>query len=188
VEYLDDTPLRGEPDNWSDYLWNDVFDETRGWCIDKKRYLGMCSVRTHVNADRPQLIIIQSRPASQKAPCPPAAPVQFTSLPSNATDASIQCLPPYPLLTSRTWSCPCSSPLKICVKPLASENIMRIQWRDARAGVGGLMTKEEEVESIVVLWSGDKREVWDSVKVSRWAGRGGLIGRWVFGWIELVFG
>ena len=49
------------------------------------------------------------------------------------------------------------------------------------------MSKSEEVESIVVLWSGHKREVWDSVKVSRWAGRGGLVGRWVIGWIELVF-
>ena len=144
-------------------------------------------LRERVSIDRPQLTVDYSRPASQKAPCPPKSPVQFTSLPSNATDASIQCLPPYPLLTSLTWSCPCSSPLKICVKPLASENILRIQWKDARAGVGGLMSKEEEVESIVVLWSGNKREVWNSVRVSRWAGRGGLIGRWVIGWIELVF-
>ena len=47
--------------------------------------------------------------------------------------------------------------------------------------------RREEDGPVVVLWSGEKREVWEVVRVSRWVGRAGTIGRWVVGWFELVF-
>jgi hypothetical protein len=150
--------------------------------------------------------------------------VEFTSLPSNipVVPAAGQvgkskergmgtkrCLPAYPLLTSRTWACPCSSASQVCVRPVPEERIMRIQWRlprastnlaigfgsnsdrnpgagsGARTGTGG--KRKDEQGPVVVLWSGEKREIWETVRVSRWVGRFGTVGRWVVGWFELVF-
>lgn len=197
VEFLDDTPLSGAEDVWGPFLLTPPerteLDETRGWCIDRKRYL-----------------------ASTASPCPEGVNmVEFTSLPLNSSvigataadkersrsrgngkgksqgkeDKSIKrCLPAYPLLTSRTWSCPCSSASQVCVRPILEEKILRIQWRDPDgSGVGGGTEGKEEEGPVVVLWSGERREVWDVVRVSRWAGRGGTGGRWVVGWLELVY-
>lgn len=40
IEYLDDTKLAGKEDIWTQFLGGEDNDETRGWCVDKKRYLG----------------------------------------------------------------------------------------------------------------------------------------------------
>ncbi|KAH8089024.1 hypothetical protein HD553DRAFT_304974 [Filobasidium floriforme] len=226
IEFLDDTRLSGERDTWSDYLLGNQYignlhsnkggirggpglDESRGWCIDKKRYLASLTPTTS---------------ASEGAVGCPGGLVEFTSLPSNVPVVPTagqggkdkgkgmgtkRCLPAYPLLTSRTWACPCSSASQVCVRPVPEERIMRIQWRLPRAttnlaigfgahadrhpgagvgagsGTGG--KKHDEQGPVVVLWSGEKREIWETVRVSRWVGRFGTIGRWVVGWFELVF-
>lgn len=85
---------------------------------------------------------------------------------------------------------------------------MRIQWRSPRAiireiglgsnadrhlgagvgtGSGTGAKRHDEQGPVVVLWSGEKREIWETVRVSRWVGRFGTVGRWVVGWVELVF-
>ncbi len=40
VEYLDDVDVSGKFDRWSQYLLSDEQDETRGWCVDSKRFEG----------------------------------------------------------------------------------------------------------------------------------------------------
>jgi hypothetical protein len=226
IEFLDDTRLSGERDTWSDYLLGGQYignlhsnkggirggtglDESRGWCIDKKRYLA-------------SLTPTVSMPEGTVG-CPGGL-VEFTSLPSDVPIVPAngqvgkgkgkgmgtkRCLPAYPLLTSRTWACPCSSASQVCVRPVPEERIMRIQWRSprattnlaigfgsnadknlgagsgARTGTGG--KRHDEQGSVVVLWSGEKREIWETVMVSRWVGRFGTVGRWVVGWFELVF-
>lgn len=55
----------------------------------------------------------------------------------------------------------------------------------ARTGTGG--KRHDEEGPVVVLWSGEKREIWETVRISRWVGRFGAVGRWVVGWFELVF-
>lgn len=224
IEFLDDTRLSGERDTWSDYLLGNQadrneygnrggkkggtgLDESRGWCIDKKRYLASLTPTT-----------------SEGAVGCPGGLVEFTSLPSDVPVlptagqggkgkvkgmGTKRCLPAYPLLTSRTWACPCSSASQVCVRPVPEERIMRIQWRLPRAttnlafglgssaerhlgagvgtgtGTGG--KRNDEQGPVVVLWSGEKREIWETVRVSRWVGRFGTVGRWVVGWFELVF-
>ena len=223
IEFLDDTRLSGERDTWSDYLLGNQYnrnhrsskggngglDESRGWCIDKKRYLASLTPTTSIS--------------DGSVGCPGGL-VEFTSLPSDIPIVPAngqvgkgkemgmgtkRCLPAYPLLTSRTWACPCSSASQVCVRPVPEERIMRIQWRLPRAstnlaiglgsnsdrhlgagsgtrtGTGG--KKHDEQGPVVVLWSGEKREIWETVRVSRWVGRFGTVGRWVVGWFELVF-
>lgn len=40
IEYLDDTKIAGKADIWTQFLGSEDVDESRGWCVDKKRYLG----------------------------------------------------------------------------------------------------------------------------------------------------
>ncbi len=133
--------------------------------------------------------------ATTRAPCHDHAPVAFETYPfssspfaypHDSTEDDLHCLPPYPLLTTRTWPCPCSLRSQVCVQPHPSESITRIQW--LLPGEETLPKKERNEKSRVLLWKGERQAFLDGVKTGRYAARGGETGRWILGVIEVIFG
>ncbi len=58
---------------------------------------------------------------------------------------------------------------------------------DDQGSVSGMRKgKGTKRKSSVLLWSGSREEVWRSVKVGRWAGKGGVVGRWLTMMVELM--
>ncbi len=70
------------------------------------------------------------------------------------------------------------------MRPLASEQITRVQW----VREDTVDAPKEARESQVMLWKGDRRELYEGIRVSRWAGRGGWTGRWLVEIVEVLFG
>jgi hypothetical protein len=197
---VDDVFVGGEPsplaggDIWTAYMrdWraedNEIIED-RGWCVDKKRYDGEPHLFLVGSGRSDQLIRPERNAAAIVPPCPPDAPISFQDFPFTLESESSRCLPPYPLLTTRTWSCPCPSRSQVCIRPLPEEGITRIQWISAesfRAARGDV--KKVKDESQVLLWKGDRRMFWETVRVGRWGARGGKTGRRLLRMFEVILG
>lgn len=63
---------------------------------------------------------------------------------------------------------------------------MRIQWVAAKS-IRHKPQAGKLAEPVVVLWSGEKRQVWESVQVSTWMPKLGLVGRLVIGAFEVLY-
>ena len=67
----------------------------------------------------------------------------------------VKCLHPNPILQIPSTKCPCPNSKWVCIRPLDAENVLRIRMKDSN------------YDGQVVLWQGDRRGVWDDVKVGR---------------------
>lgn len=121
--------------------------------------------------------------AAPQLPCRKTTLVQFAPVLSESNSTATRCISAYPLMTTKTQDCPCRIQGQICVKPKREEQILRIQWSDASA----IQRGDSNHERVVVLWSGEKRDIWASVQVSSWMPRFGLVGKTTIGAFEVIF-
>lgn len=194
VEYLDDQKLGGsDADVWTDYLLAGIVptdDETQqphehGWCVDEDRFWGelKCRIYFFTECECSDTRTRFNDTAAPQLPCRKTTLVQFAPVLSESNSTAIRCISAYPLMTTKTQDCPCRIQGQICVKPKREEQILRIQWSDASA----IQRGDSNHERVVVLWSGEKRDIWESVQVSSWMPRFGLVGKTTIGAFEVLF-
>jgi S2P endopeptidase len=152
ITHFDDIPIGGKADFWASYLNSQqVGDIGKGWCMDKLAYRG--------NIATQKLSLALSQP-----PCnPDNGFIAFETVTGTATPES-RCLAPHPILDIPSHACPCPTARYLCVRPAAFEKILRINVNGPKEG--------QRSRGEVILWSGEREEVFDSVEVGIWGARG----------------
>ncbi|WWC73119.1 uncharacterized protein I206_107085 [Kwoniella pini CBS 10737] len=149
ITHLDDVSLSSitDLDLWSNYLLSDkIGDEGSGWCMNKTTFQSQLdSIFNHCDKTTNKII--------------------FESM-NGLTKGMKKCLNPNPILNIKSTKCPCPDSRWVCVRPIYSEQILRI-------GI------KENYEERIIIYKGPREEVLRNVKVGKKDARGWPSGiRW----------
>ncbi|ORX39122.1 hypothetical protein BD324DRAFT_618578, partial [Kockovaella imperatae] len=150
ITHLDDLFVGGtssthEHNAWARYLTsNEIGDLDRGWCVPDTEWRAL-----------------------HTTPCSVQGEIAFEGMAGDQM-TSIRCLSPHPILDSPSVACPCTEGFT-CVRPSPKERVLRIQVASLRGAPRLLRSPTQALASIgttrTVLWSGDRRDVLQNIKV-----------------------
>ncbi|KIY66327.1 hypothetical protein CYLTODRAFT_491571 [Cylindrobasidium torrendii FP15055 ss-10] len=137
ITALDDTSLSGGGEPWTEYLTTPVVPVSTGWCTPSRAFF-----------DAP------------KTCCLPRASISLDSCFKSISGSDRACIDAVPLLTSSNKTTRCQSDAECgddgtCIRPDENAKLLRITMLEYIRG--------EDPE--IILWRGDKEEIWETVTV-----------------------